>query len=162
MRRILLLVVGLAGLAFACSPVPAFGAVPRWEQPYPGTTVLPAWQVPPRGLHPCGNPTTAEAPSDIRFSIYGAAAEHGVSPQLLLAIARGESGYDRRSSNSAGAQGLYQHLRRYWSERVRAFNKTHSRDLRSGSVFDVDDSSRVTAWMLAGGMGGVGRRAWNC
>lgn len=37
-----------------------------------------------------------------------AGAEHGVSPKLLAAVAKVESGYDRKAVSKAGAQGLMQ------------------------------------------------------
>lgn len=132
------------------------------------TDGLPAWSVPPLSLHPCGSRTTATPSVEIQRATYSAAAEHGVDPVLMFAIFRGESEYNPRAVNAirtrkGHARGLGQHLEGYWSERVSQFQRSHPTSRLAGtSIYDIQAQTRITAWMLAGGMGRNAQRAWNC
>lgn len=125
---------------------------------------LPAWSIPPRGLHPCGSRTKATPSIEVQRATYSAAAEFGISAPLMFAIFRGESEYNPNAANpSSSARGLGQHLGRYWPDRVRAFNRANpGATLASTSIFSISAQTRVTAFMLSGGMGRNGRRAWAC
>lgn len=169
MRRLTaLIILAVASIALAAStaatahtPQPAPVAV---SSPAPSALQLPPFVVPPRSLHPCGSSTRATPSEAVQWATYDAAAEFGVNPAVLFAIARGESGYNPDAANRrSSARGLDQHLGRYWPSRVTAFNRAHpDRPLASASIYDPVSQSRVTAWMLTGGMGRVGRRAWAC
>jgi soluble lytic murein transglycosylase-like protein len=83
--------------------------------------------------------------------------EYNVSPQLPLAIAKCESGYNQYSKNkSSTASGVYQWLSSSWSNQPAA---------RGGvSVFDADANVKAAVWLIAHGKTSpwaASKKCWN-
>jgi hypothetical protein len=95
---------------------------------------------------------------ETRLTIAKAAKKMGVSVRRALCVARRESGYgldERAYNSSSGASGLFQHLRRYWPERVANYNRAMRKRhwLQVGpNVFDARSNALVSMWMA--------RRSW--
>lgn len=76
--------------------------------------------------------------------VRAAAAEFGVDPDLLVAIAECESGMDPLAQNpSSDASGLLQHRLRFWPARAAAVG------VPGGDVFDAETNARAGAWLLS-------------
>lgn len=101
---------------------------------------------------------TLQAPhsttTEVVKTIVAAANRFGVSSSTMLCIARRESGLDERAYNPSGASGLFQHMRRFWPGRVRAYNagvgpllKIHA----NASPFSMRANSVVAARMIRHG-----------
>lgn len=90
--------------------------------------------------------TPPAPPGSVEQIIRAAAAEFGGSGDLLVSIARCESGLDPHAVNSSsGALGLFQHLPRYWP--TRAAGLGYSFD----DWLDPTANARVSAKLLAEG-----------
>lgn len=72
-----------------------------------------------------------------------AADEFGADPDLIVRIARCESGLRPWAYNQSGAAGLMQHMSQFWPGRAAALG------IPDASVFDPVANARVGAWMLA-------------
>jgi hypothetical protein len=67
-------------------------------------------------------------PHENKMTVACFAKKYGVSPVEARAIAFRESRYNERTINySSMALGLYQHLQRYWGERVRHYSDALTR-----------------------------------
>lgn len=76
--------------------------------------------------------------------IYQAAEEFGADPELMLRIARCESGLRWDAYNRSGASGLFQQMKQYWPGRA-----SHYIGEPDASPFDPRANARVSAAMLA-------------
>lgn len=93
---------------------------------------------------------TTEAPAEVAAPvapagsvteiIYAAAAEFGIDPGYLVAVASCESGLDPGAVNPAGYHGLFQ------------FDETTWAAYGYGSIYDATAQARTAARMLAAGM----------
>jgi soluble lytic murein transglycosylase-like protein len=70
--------------------------------------ILPDAPVAPAQLPATATPTLAAAPAQFRGLFTAAGSRYGVSPDLLAAVARAESGFDPQARSGAGAIGLMQ------------------------------------------------------
>lgn len=77
--------------------------------------------------------------------ITDAANEYGVDPQLMIAIARCESGLRPWAHNPSGASGLFQHMIQFWPGRAEAIGQPDA------DVFDPVANARVAAMMMQHG-----------
>jgi len=108
---------------------------------------------PPTTHPPTTVPATPTAPTgSVESTIRAAAAEFGVSGNLLVRIARCESTLNPQAVNrSSGALGLFQHLPRFWSGRAARLGYDY------GSWSSPSANARVSAQMIAQG----GTSPWN-
>lgn len=73
-----------------------------------------------------------------------AAAEFGTDPQVMLRVARCESGLRPDAVNrTSGAAGLFQHLPQYWAGRAEAVGSPDA------GPEDPVANSRAAAWMMS-------------
>jgi cell wall-associated NlpC family hydrolase len=70
--------------------------------------ILPDAPVAAAQLPATATPTLAAAPAEFRSLFTAAGSRYGVSPDLLAAVARAESGFDPQARSGAGAIGLMQ------------------------------------------------------
>lgn len=162
--------VRIAAVALGVSTLAA-GAQPHIRTAAPEVAVddaviVRAYRPNNHPLHPCGVPFPGPPSPRVERAIRAAAAEFGVNPQLMLDIAAGETGFTVEGKGAinrySDARGLFQHRKRYWKARVRAFNRKHPESKVSAYIFNLESQSRITAFMLAGHMGKSGKRAWRC
>ena len=85
-------------------------------------------------------------PGAVERTVRDAAAEFGVDPNLMVTIARCESGLTPWAQNrSSGAAGLFQHIPRYYPPRATAigYHASQVDPLRPRQ------NARAAAWLLA-------------
>lgn len=75
--------------------------------------------------------------------ITDAADEFGVDHDLMIRIARCESGLRWNAYNRSGASGLFQHMKQYWAGRAAAIGEPEA------SIMDPRQNARAAAWMLS-------------
>ena len=105
------------------------------------------------GLHACDYKANFGAVPchEVDRSISESAAEFQVDETKLRRIVRCESRFNPHA-NSGSFKGLFQQASEYWSKRVADFNAHHDPDV-AGDIYSPFDNSRVSARMLAAGLG---------
>jgi soluble lytic murein transglycosylase-like protein len=119
----------------ARTPTPEPKATPARAAPSPTPTETPT-------PSPSGAATPAPAPAaggSVTGIIYAAAAEFGVSGELLVSIASCESGLNPQAHSAAGYYGLFQFDQQTWG----AYGY--------GSIYDSTAQARTAARLLAAG-----------
>jgi hypothetical protein len=108
---------------------------------------------------PVAVPVQPPQPATVQQVIVKWANHYGVSADLLLRIARCESGFNPFARNTGYADplggnpvGLFQHLEGYWPVRAAKYG------VPGASIYDVEAQARVTAGMFADGQAGQ----WEC
>lgn len=89
--------------------------------------------------------------AEVDRAVTEASVEFGVDETRLRTIVRCESRFNPYA-DSGHYKGLFQQAPEYWQKRVADFNAHRDPDV-PGNIHSPFDNSRVSARMLAGGMG---------